>query len=47
MYMNTKELGRKEKNSIQNMGIEDCQGNVIVEQREVLDILGELCFGAL
>jgi hypothetical protein len=32
MYMKTKELGWKEMKGIQNIGIEDFQGNRIVEQ---------------
>jgi len=32
MYMKTKELGWKENQGIQNIGIEDSQGNGIVEQ---------------
>ena len=38
MYMRTKELGWKENQWIQNIGIEDSQGNRIVEQSEVLKI---------
>jgi hypothetical protein len=38
MYMKTKELGWKEIHGIQNIGIEDPQGNRIVEQRHVLKI---------
>ena len=38
MYMKTKELGWKEKQGIQNIGIEDSQGNRIVDQRQVLKI---------
>ena len=41
MYMNTKELGWKENQRIQNIGIEDSQGNRRVRQRQVL---GELCY---
>jgi len=33
MYMKTKELGWKETNVIQNIGIEDSQGNRNVDQR--------------
>jgi len=36
MYMKTKELGWKETQGIQNIGIEDSQGNRIVEQSQVL-----------
>ena len=39
MYMKTKELGWKKTQGIQNIGIEDCQGNRIVEQSQVLKIL--------
>jgi hypothetical protein len=39
MYMKTKELGWKENQGIQNIGIEDSQGNMIVGQRRVLQIL--------
>jgi len=38
MYMKTKELGWKETQEIQNIGIEDSQGNRIVDQRQVLKI---------
>jgi len=38
MYMQTKELGWKETQGIQNIGIEDSQGNRIVEQSQVLKI---------
>ena len=38
MYMKTKELGWKETHGIQNIGIEDSQGNRIVDQRQVLQI---------
>jgi hypothetical protein len=37
MYMKTKELGWKENHGIQNIGIEDSQGNII-DQRLVLQI---------
>jgi len=36
IYMKTKELGWKETQGIQNIGIEDSQGNRIVEQSQVL-----------
>ena len=36
MYMKTKELGWKETQGIQNIGIEDSQGNRIVDQKQVL-----------
>jgi hypothetical protein len=38
MYMKTIELGWKETQGIQNIGIEDSQGNRIVEQSQVLKI---------
>jgi hypothetical protein len=38
MYMNTKELGWKETQGIQNIGIEDSQGNRIIQQSQVLKI---------
>jgi hypothetical protein len=38
MYMNTKELGWKENQGIQNIGIEDSQRNRIVEQSQMLKI---------
>ena len=38
MYMKTKELGWKDTQGIQNMGIEDSQGNRIAEQSQVLKI---------
>ena len=38
MYMKTKELGWNETQGIQSIGIEDSQGNRIVDQREVLKI---------
>jgi hypothetical protein len=38
MYMKTKELGWKENQGIQNIGIEDSQGNRIVEESQVLKI---------
>jgi hypothetical protein len=38
MYMKTKELGWKETQGIQNIGIEDSQGNRVVDQRHVLEI---------
>ena len=38
MYMKTKELGWKENQGIQNIGLEDSQGNRIVEQSQVLKI---------
>ena len=38
MYMKTKELGWKETQGIQYIGIEDSQGNRIVDQKQVLKI---------
>ena len=38
MYMKTKELGWKETQGIQNVGIEDSQWNRIVDQKQVLKI---------
>jgi hypothetical protein len=38
MYMKTKELSWKENHGIQNIGIEDSQGNIIIDQRRVLEI---------
>jgi hypothetical protein len=38
MYMKTKELGWKETQGIQNIDIEDSQGNRIAEQSQVLKI---------
>jgi hypothetical protein len=38
MYMKTKELGWKETQGIQNIGIEDSQGNRIVDQKQVFKI---------
>jgi uncharacterized membrane-anchored protein len=40
MYMKMKELGWKETQGIQNIGIEDSQGNRIIEQNQVLKIWG-------
>jgi len=40
MYMKTKELVWKETQGIQNIGIEDIQGNRKVDQRQVLKIWG-------
>jgi len=36
MYIKIKELGWKETQGVQNIGIEDSQGNRIVDQRRVL-----------
>ena len=38
IYMKTKELGWKETQGIQNIGIEDSQGNRIIDQRQMLKI---------
>jgi hypothetical protein len=38
MYMTTKELGWKDTQGFQNIGIEDSQGNRIIEQNQVLKI---------
>jgi hypothetical protein len=38
MYMKTKELGWKENWGFLSIGIEDCQGNIITDQRQVLNI---------
>ena len=38
MYMKTKEQDWKQNQGIQNIGIEDSQGNRIVDQRHVLKI---------
>jgi len=38
MYMKTKELGWKETQGIQHIGIEDSQGKRRVDQRQVLKI---------
>ena len=38
MYVKTKELGWKETQGTQNNGIEDSQGNRIVDQKKVLKI---------
>jgi hypothetical protein len=43
MYMKTDELGWKETQGIQNIGIEDSQENRSVEQNQVLNVL-ENCF---
>ena len=47
MHMKTKELGWNETQGIQSIGIEDSQGNRMVDQRQVLKILEnyitELC----
>jgi len=38
MYIKIKELGWKETQGIQNIGIEDFQGNRIIDQKQVLKI---------
>ena len=38
MYMKTKELGWKKTQGIQNIGIEDSQGNRIIEEKHGLKI---------
>jgi hypothetical protein len=38
MYMKTKELGWKGTQGIQNIGIEDSQGNRVVDQKHELEI---------
>jgi hypothetical protein len=38
MYMKTTELSWKENHGIQNIGIGDSQGNIIIDQRQVLQI---------
>lgn len=46
MYVK-KELRCQENHGIQSVGIEDCQGNIIIDQRQVLKIgenyITELC----
>jgi acetyl-CoA carboxylase carboxyltransferase component len=42
--MKTKEVGWKEAQGIQNIGIEDSQGNRIVDQNQALKNLGELYY---
>jgi hypothetical protein len=46
MYMKTKELGWKENHGIQNIGIEDCRGNIIIDQTSIAN-LGEVYHRAL
>jgi hypothetical protein len=36
MYRRAKELNRKKNNGSRNVGIEDSQGNMIVEEKQVL-----------
>jgi hypothetical protein len=38
MYRKAKELDRKDNNGIQTVGIKDSQGNMIVDQKQVLKI---------
>jgi hypothetical protein len=38
MHRKAKELDRKENNGIRTVGIEDSQGNMIVDQKQVLKI---------
>jgi hypothetical protein len=38
MYMEAKNLDRKENNGIRTVGIEDFQRNIIVDQKQVLKI---------
>jgi hypothetical protein len=38
VYMKTKELGWKENHGFQNIAIRDSQGNIIINQRQVLQI---------
>ena len=38
MYMKTKELGWKDTQGIQNIGIEDSQGNRIVDQKHLEEL---------
>ena len=42
-YMKTKELGWKKTQGIQNIGVEDSQGNRIVSEANA-ENLGELCY---
>jgi hypothetical protein len=42
MYRKAKELGRKENNGIGTVDIEDSQGNMIVDEKQVLNIW-EIC----
>ena len=39
MYIEMKEQGWKENHGIQNIGIEDSKGNLIVDKTQVLKIL--------
>ena len=39
MYIKKKEQGWKENHGIQNIGIEDSKGNLIVDKRQVLKVL--------
>jgi hypothetical protein len=38
IYRMTTKLGWKENHGIQNIGTEDCQGNITADQRQVLKI---------
>jgi coenzyme F420-reducing hydrogenase alpha subunit len=38
MYMKMKELGWKENHGIENIGVEDSKGNIIVDKRQVLQV---------
>jgi hypothetical protein len=38
MYIKTKKLGWKDTHGIQNIGIEDSQGNIIIDQRRLVQI---------
>jgi hypothetical protein len=38
MHVKTKELGWKENRGIQNIGIEDCKGNTVIDKEKVLKI---------
>jgi hypothetical protein len=46
MCMKTKELGWKDNQGIQTTGIEDCQGNIIVDQKHIL-IVGRIMLQSL
>jgi hypothetical protein len=38
VHMKTRELGRKENHVIQNIGIEESTGSIIVDKRQALNI---------
>jgi hypothetical protein len=40
MYMKTKKLGLKQNCGIQNIGIEDSKGNIMLDNRKILKIWG-------